>query len=123
MRKLISHKVNGLNEALEIEVLDEPGPGNACHQYEIWIEEPGKVSQKVCTLSFQKGPVLEVGFNGISHEALLAILLDRLEGFQSGAFACEENRLALLSVHGALFLLQKRTKDRMARGVEGTNQK
>lgn len=32
MRKLTSHKVNGLNEALEVSVLDEPGQGNACHR-------------------------------------------------------------------------------------------
>ena len=35
MRELTSHKVNGLNEALKIEVRDEPGAGNACHYYHV----------------------------------------------------------------------------------------
>lgn len=34
-RVLTSHKVNGLNEALLVNVLDEPGQGNACHEYQI----------------------------------------------------------------------------------------
>jgi hypothetical protein len=35
MRELNGHKVNGLNEALRISVLDEPGSGGACHHYKI----------------------------------------------------------------------------------------
>jgi len=34
-RQLTSHKVNGLNEALLVNVLDEPGQGNACHEYQV----------------------------------------------------------------------------------------
>ena len=32
-RELIAHKVNGLNEALDIIVTDEPGAGGANHEY------------------------------------------------------------------------------------------
>ncbi len=35
MRTITDHKLNGLNDALEITVLDEPGQGGACHEYEI----------------------------------------------------------------------------------------
>lgn len=35
MRQLTDHKLNGLNDALDILVLDEPGQGNANHKYKI----------------------------------------------------------------------------------------
>jgi hypothetical protein len=61
--------------------------------------------------------------NGISIEALLAIVEDRLLGFQSGQFSCRENSIALTKVQEALLWLAKRTRDRVARGVEGTMQR
>jgi hypothetical protein len=118
-RELHSHKVNGLNEALKIAVLDEPGQGNACHHYAIRV--PLKDGIGTVFIAFQNGPIQEAGVNGISNEALLAIVEDRLLGFQSGQYACRENALALTSLQEAMMWLQKRTRDRMARGVEGTH--
>lgn len=120
-RKLTSHKVNGLNEALDIEVLDEPGQGNACHKYAVVysFRDIPDVQQRI---EFQNGPIQEAGVNGISNEALLAIVEDRLAGFQSGQYACRENAIALTKIQEAMMWLQKRTLDRMRRGVEGTNQ-
>lgn len=128
MRELTSHKVNGLNEALRIEVLDEPSQGNACHRYEIttpgWTRSPdGGNAKGIWDIEFQNGPIQEAGVNGISGEALLAIVEDRLIGFQSGQYACRENAVALTKIQEAMMWLQKRTRDRMARGVEGTNVK
>ena len=129
MRELTSHKVNGLNEALTIEVLDEPGQGNACHLYKIHgarridAESGGHDYPEPCCIAFQNGPIQEAGVNGISNESLLAVVEDRLLGFQSGQFACRENAIALTKLQEAMMWLQKRTRDRMARGVEGTNQK
>ena len=124
VRELTSHKVDGLNEALRIEVLDEPGPGNACHTYRIVANNGEPIAQPIyCEVQFQKGPIQENGVNGISNEALLAIVEHRLLGFQSGPFACQENAIALNYVQAAMMSLQKRTRDRMARGVEGTNEK
>ncbi len=120
MRNLTSHIVNGLNEAISITVVDEPGQGGACHEY--IIDVPGQVKPTV-HISFQNGPIKEVGVNGISQEALLAVVEDRLTYFQSGPFACRENALALTYLQNAMMWLQKRTRDRMARGVEGTNTK
>ena len=119
-RKLTDHKVNGLNEALEIYVLDEPGPGNACHRYLITIDEKNEDNPNTVELNFQHGPIAEAGVNGISQEALLAVLVDRLRGFQSGPFACRENAVALTKLEEAMMWIQKRTRDRVARGVEGT---
>lgn len=121
VRVLTSHKVNGLNEALQIEVIDEPGQGNACHSY---IIRPNALTEaQPCFIHFQKGPINEAGVNGISNEALLAIVEDRLIGFQSGQFACRENSVALTKLQECMMWLQKRTRDRMARGVEGTHEK
>lgn len=129
-RTLSSHKVNGLNEELEIEVIDLPGQGNACHHYEIThvkVVTEGfgipDVRRHLATIGFQNGPIQVNGVNGISNEALLAIIEDRLAGFQAGQYACIENAVALAKVQEAMMWLQKRTRDRIARGVEGTNQK
>jgi hypothetical protein len=125
MRNLTDHKVSGLNEAIEINVLDEPGQGGACHEYEIMLapeaSKPGVVN--CWRISFQNGPVKEAGFNGISQEALLAVVIDRLRMFGEGPFKSRENTIALTHIETGLQWLQKRTRDRMARGVEGTNQK
>jgi hypothetical protein len=127
MRKLTDHKLNGLNEDLHIAVCDEPGQGGACHVYSIAIgnnpgTDEGGVNEK-CRIEFQNGPIKEAGVNGISQEALLAVLIDRLRSFQAGPFACRENAIALTHFEEGLMWLQKRTRDRLARGVEGTNQK
>jgi len=108
--------VAGLNDQLRIRVMDEPGAGGACHHYRIQYSD-----QWTWDTHFQEGPVQEVGVNGITMEALLAIVQDRLEGFQSGPYACEENEMALLRVTGALEALQHRTLLRRSRGVEGTS--
>ena len=87
MRELTSHKVKGLNEAITIAVMDEPGAGGACHEYNLTMD----TSPGLCIgaeVRFQKGPIAEVGVNGVSNESLLAIVEDRLVGFQSGQFAC-----------------------------------
>lgn len=128
MRQITTHKVNGLNEAIGIEVLDEPGQGNACHEYLITLPIPKEdlpdtlVDRGGFPIRFQNGPILESGVNGISNEALLAIVRDRLEGFESGPYACFENATALKCVIHAMEILHSRTKARMQRGVEGTHQ-
>lgn len=128
MRELTNHKVvgaNALNEELKIEVLDEPGSGGACHEYEISYNESktNVVILNKTKISFQNGPIKENGVNGISQEALLAIVEDRLAGFDSGEYATKENAMALFYVRQALQLLKNRTLERMSRGVEGTMQK
>ena len=120
MRKVTDHKLPGLNDALDIVVLDEPGHGGACHEYHILSDE-GFLTDS-CLIKFQNGPIKEHGVNGISGEALLAVVIDRLRSFQAGPFASRENASALTHAEMALMWLQKRTRDRLARGVEGTSQ-
>ena len=100
-------------------VCDERGFGNANHKYKIQLADGKTIGE----INFQKGPVKEHGRNGIHNEDLLAIVADRLVGFQAGDFACETNDMALMAVLDALKYLRFRTELRIARKVEGTNVK
>jgi len=134
MRSIKTHIVNPANDRLEISVIDEPGHGGANHLYAITgfdtstnPSDPFKhrhgAPASYATVLFQNGPIDADGngVNGVTHEALLAILVDRLEGFQAGKYACAENAAALDSLRQAMDHLQSRTRARMARGVEGTH--
>lgn len=123
-RKLTDHHVDGKCAVGEIVVADEPGPGGANHVYDILYpcdadDLPG------LRVRFQNGPIDEngEGVNGIQNEDLLAIVIDRMRGFQSGTYSCRENAIALTHLETALMWLQRRTRDRIARNVEGTHQK
>ncbi len=127
-RYLSSHALNEANEKLEIRVCDEPGAGGASHRYEIAGFYTTTNPSGDCGLPpgdglivlFQNGPIKEVGVNGVTNESLLAIVEDRLTGFQSGPYACFENAEALRCVQRALGYLHGRTHARIDRGVEGT---
>lgn len=123
-RHLTEHVVQGdPAPQLTITVLDEPGAGGANHHYSIDIPNDalgatlGK--QPGLEIHFQKGPIKEHGVNGVTQEALLAVVIDRLRSFQAGPYPCRENEEALAMCGTALLLLQKRTRDRITRGVEG----
>lgn len=122
LREITSHRLNGLNESLRVLAMDPPGHGGANHHYAIRVGDSGRLDGEH-EIFFQKGPIQEAGVNGVSNEALLAIVIDRLESFQQGDFGCRENVIALEKLEEALMWLQKRTRDRIARGVEGTYQR
>lgn len=118
MREITAHRTNACNSAIAIEADErDPENGNASHEYFLTL-----AGEETFALVFQHGPIAEVGVNGITNEALLAIVMDRLEGFQSGRYACEENADALDHVRAALNALDQRTQRRIARGVEGTHE-
>ncbi len=124
MRELI-YGVEGKCANLRTFATDEPGQGGACHEYAIEFKDGQKAFGETVrvSISFQNGPINVDGngVNGIQHEDLLAIIIDRLEGFQSGKYNCEENARALLHVKAALEILNDRTRARIARNVEGTH--
>ena len=124
MRTIELHKVGGVDSRLRIEVLDGPGAGGACHQYRVVedVPEGQETTLPAYVIKFQKGPIKEHGLNGITQEVLLAIVIDRLESFQKGDFACELNEVALEHAKEALAALQQRTRDRIDRNVEGTSE-
>ncbi len=130
-RRLTDHITNPANEAITIEVMDEPGQGGASHVYDMRLpgwgrhpsNDPAVVGEQTlcCLVKFQNGPIKEAGVNGVTQEALLAICIDRLRSFQGGKYACRENAIALTKMEEALMWLQKRTRAREVRGVEGTH--
>lgn len=192
MREIHDHKTSGLNQAIKILALDNPGSGGANHVYALLLnstkrdetraplniqrvrDSNGAVLAVIHNFSdgsiivksvegtvigdggpgstiiwFQNGPIKEAGFNGLTGEALIAVQIDRMRGFQHkrfpiptdvtatevgalgapgefdfnsrGKFASRENACSLTDTETALMWLQKRTRDREARGVEGTH--
>lgn len=73
-------------------------------------------------IHFQSNTVENVGVEGVTNEALLSIVADRLHSFQQGEFPCEYNQEALYSIQEALESLEARTIDRKGRGVEGKHE-
>lgn len=134
MRELTGHKINPANDTLKIEAIGGLGSGGAHHCYAITgfdyannaavpnhRQSSHLKDEDTAFILFQNGPIAEAGVNGVTHEALLAILIDRLECFQNGPYKCHENAMALASLEAAQQWLQSRTKQRMERGVEGTH--
>ena len=118
MRTIDYHKINPLNDTLDVIVADAPGHGGASHVYHVQHSNTAG-HDPLMTVSFQNGPIAEHGVNGVTQEILLAIVIDRLRSFQAGPFSSRENALALTKCEEALHWLQQRTLDRMRRGVEG----
>lgn len=102
-------------------VMDKPGEGGACHEYTISSvkKDDHGLPLESTRIKFQKGSIAEVGVNGCKMEDVMDILMHRLEGFQSGEFACQENGLALSYIKMAKQALERRTNNRQLRGVEG----
>jgi hypothetical protein len=103
---------------------DELGPGQAHHNYEVRAKrhDGGQDMEKpvLGKIHFQTGPVPSAGLNGIFQQDLLDILINQLGAFQNGPYPSDEGAEALDHLKAALELLNKRQKDRIARGVQGT---
>lgn len=123
-RELTSHKVTPCNEQLTVSVLGEPGPGGASAHYGIHgftrRNAEDTDDETSVSLHFQDGPIPTHGVNGITNEALIAIVIDRLQAYQAGPFGCRENAIALTHLEDSMHWLHHRTRARVARGVEGS---
>jgi hypothetical protein len=115
----------GTKRFTDVVVGDEPGHGGACHEYYICRADASAdmPAGEFGHIRFQNGPIKENGINGCHQEDLLAIVIDRLQHFQAGEYACRENALALTKIEEAMHWLNHRTQNRIMRGVEGTNTK
>jgi hypothetical protein len=60
--------------------------------------------------------------NGTTNEEVIKVLMDRLK-YLNNKFPCVENEKAYAHLDDALAWLNKRTKDRQERGVEGKAEK
>lgn len=118
-RKLTAHfDGHGLNESLLIETdAPDPNAGGAAHLYDFAVS--GVV---VGRIQFQHGPrAVEGSTPGVTEAAVLAVLIDRLESFQAGPYACEENTTTLHHLDAALRSVKARADARAKRGVLGKN--
>lgn len=120
MVEVFREERNGLRRVV---ALDQPGPGNAHHIYEIshCDDNMHAADETLGRVEFQNGPIKEAGVNGVHNEDLLAIVAHRLECFQTSQFACQENADALAAVQEARRILASRTARRVSAGTEGTH--
>lgn len=84
------------------------------HRYDIRTEQGISIHE----LHFQDGVVPEVGRNGMQNEEVLEVLIDRMNWLNK-QFPCRENSIVITKLDEALLWLNKRTADRVKRGVEG----
>lgn len=129
MREITEHVVPGdASPQLKIYAEDKRGSGGANYRYVIVgfdsTHNPSGSDDDmhdILTILYQNGPIKEAGVNGVSNEALLAVVIDRLRSFQAGPFSSPLNEAALEAGLSMLGLLKSRTVDRIARGVEGVS--
>lgn len=86
---------------------------DALHNVDVAKSEP--------TDGYTLAPGLNIAWKQCPVEAVIVAAADRLQFYQRLKFKCPETREALLHLHMALDALARRTKDREARGVEGTS--
>lgn len=102
--------------------MEQPNNG---HRYELPNLEGG-----VQVLQFiEKAPVdssvnsdgkLQTVTNGTTNEAVLTVLIERLQYLQA-KMPCRENAIVITKLEEALMWLNKRTAGRVQKGIEGTN--
>lgn len=102
------------------------------HSSHTWTDENGNDVGGVhhgfgFTITWQNGPLKRDGKGaplptGAFVEDVLEACKGRLQHYQEGNFPCPENEVAIAQLVLALDALDQRTKDREARGVEGSHQ-
>ena len=122
----------------------DPACGNASHTYmihreDVYDEIPAtadlpmdestwdgptiKDHPYLAEIHFQHGGRnIEGSTPGLLDGALLAVIIDRYEGFQSGLFHCPENGEVLDHLYAALALMKERIDKRNAQKVLGKNE-
>lgn len=113
MREITSHKVNGLNEALRIEVLDEPGAGGAfprpCRSVcrgsgeqpkqhkdtPLWKDDPDQQAR-----DFFEAARMELRIYGFAAAKQMAIFADNSHGEMQCPLCLQKLKWNLSSVNG-----------------------
>ena len=114
-------------EDLEVLAMDTPSVGGNNNHYVLRgfnlcnnpaLEEARKnsvsfppVPNRELAVFFHNGALVDGVFNGITIEMLLAVCMDRLEGFQRGAYPSMYNEVAISHIGNALHALDQRTLD------------
>ena len=77
--------------------------------------------ENILMFKIQNGPIKENGVNGCQVDTAILTCSHVIDGLNK-KFACSENPKALHHLEKALEQLDKRTRRREQRGIEGTNQ-
>ncbi len=130
MRQLNTHLTTGAFNALQVTAVDNPPPGFANVRYDITGFNTVYNSTAACLggmparftrlpIIFHTGPIsYDMPMNGVTPEALLAVISDHLNGLQNSPEACMENQMAKDYVDAALsMLLQRHPKQNQAAAV------
>ena len=142
MKRITSHHDgHGRMEKLLVLALDEPAtepPGNSSHHLYGFVQAPyalpgvtgeqlaeriGEVYSwdQVGKIQFQRGPFDQPGSTpGTLTTAVIAALVDHLEGFQKGPLANRETALAITHLEIAMWAIRSRADKRAAAGTLGT---
>ena len=72
-------------------------------------------------ITWQDGTIREVGRNGVQVAEALEVVLNQLKGYQD-QFPCKENAMSITKIEEAILWQEKRTMDRIKRGVEGKHE-
>lgn len=114
-------KENKLNYVYAV---GEKENGGAYHTYRIHKSDSNEYEDYIGKIAFQKGARNDSGSEeGVIDTDLLEVVRHRLQCFQEGEYATEENDKALSHVELALIWLDRRVKDRADRDVLGTTEK
>lgn len=91
-----------------------------CHNYELEMFLEGEAAWPLKFYEMQEDGAK---FNGTTNEEVIRVLLHRLNYlnavWQGGRFRCRENSIAITKLEEALMWLERRTTNRVERGVEG----
>lgn len=88
MREIKFHRMSPFNRKIRVFAVDEPVDGQ---NYE-YVASIG--DRELISIRFQKGKPRD-GINGITHEVLSTILIDRVKQYETGETACLENKKIL----------------------------
>lgn len=110
-REITDHHV-GTDTGLRAFASEPDGPAGPCNSYVLGEVQGDAITNCLAVLRFQDGPPADQGRNGVTMEALLAICLDRLAGFQFWTGVDRHNAEAMQHLERALEALKDRTRER-----------
>ena len=141
MRRITSHHDgHGRMEQIIVLATDEPAqaPNSSSHRYEFFYRpspyqtcvpggDPETVQEPdipLGVIQFQQGPFDDpTSIRGVLTNAVLAAVMDHLEGFQAGPLSSRETTLTITKLQEAIFWNRLRADRRAQRGVLGTMEK
>lgn len=103
---------------LQFDVDEEKRPAGGTISF--FVENNGQYEQ-IGHFKFQDGPIGETGRNGGFVEDFMVGIYERLGWYNTGIYGCRENSLAITDTQSAENWLDRRTKGRRRRNVEGTH--